>query len=245
VSGVPDALLIPSLSADLSLSMVEKTMEDFIGTNSVHEKAKLQLCCATIRELGRKGYGSLANALARKVAGNNEKTQAADRRTKKVFSALLEGYCGHRELDNAIDLYLEMVGTYDCLPANRSLHMLAELLLQDDKKKETMAKDENNQVHHVSTGNLSKPTQTLTVHDIFQEMKSRAPVTTAIYNMLLSVIAQKQHKIAAIKNLLQEIKGEKAQCNHLTWKALLETARYKRSCFIKLFNGLDFCSHCF
>jgi hypothetical protein len=88
-------------------------------------------------------------------------------------------------------------------------------------------------VHSVASDDKRATTTAMTtagrklkVTELFEEMKARGSVTTAAYNAMLSVVGRKERKLPSLKNLLDEMHAHQVPRNEVTWKTLLESARY-------------------
>jgi pentatricopeptide repeat protein len=226
----------------VSLESIEEEIAVFKRANGLHARAELPLYCVTIRELGRRGCGQLADAMARKVTTTTTPSAGGDDvRQQRIYSALLEGYCMRRQGDEAVALYVEMVEKRNLLPSRRAIHMLMELLTRAPRQSPVRAADEEEveseakgdaSVNSVASDDKCATTTAMTagrklkVTELFEEMKARGSATTAAYNAMLSVVGRKERKLPSLKNLLDEMHAHQVPRNEFTWKTLLESARY-------------------
>ncbi|ELR14161.1 pentatricopeptide repeat domain containing protein [Acanthamoeba castellanii str. Neff] len=225
-------LLLPSLApgrtvpADLSVEAVEEEIAAFKRDTGLNARAEVPLYCVTIRELGRRGCGHLADAIARHHLNiaTATTTTGAELRQQRIYSALLEGHCLRRRADDAAALYLELVERRNVLPSHRALHMLIDLLARrsrahSDGPTTLVMTSAAARMVVLTSATLVK------VAELFEEMKARGHVTTAAYNALLPVVGRKGgRRLPSLKNLLDEMVAHDVPRNELTWKALLESA---------------------
>jgi len=208
--------------------VVEREVERFKGAHgNLHPLAEVPLYCVTVRQLARRGHHSLADSLARKwsVAAAPDGTNADDQgRVRRIFSALLEGHCMHRQVGKAVGIYRELVEIHDSLPLRRSLHMLMDLLASRQLKAASLQEGGDRdrlrgQVpsHRASDG--------LSVPQVFKELRTRQGFpTTAACNILLRVVESDGQ---SWKNILDEMKTNGVPCNGLTWSTILPFSRSK------------------
>lgn len=228
--------------ADLSVEAVEEEIAAFKRDTGLNARAEVPLYCVTIRELVRRGCGHLADAIARRHLNTTAATAAAttdagaELRQQRIYSALLEGHCLRRRADDAAALYLELVERRNVLPSHRALHMLLDLLArpQPRPQRRTDGDADDDDVSGSKNGggagadvSSAGARREVKVAELFEEMKARGHVTTAAYNALLPVVGRKGgRRLPSLKNLLDEMVAHDVPRNELTWKALLESARY-------------------
>lgn len=228
-------------ATEQTVDSVVQNIAEFKRANQLHDLAEVPLYCVTIRELGKRGHTKLAQTLARKVIdekaalGQSDSGPGVEDNGKsvdvRIYSALLEGFCMRRATNDAISLYTEAIEKHNILPSTRALHMMMEMLISDRLNRKRSSQSIETEVTSSDAKSTSKratedqPPLSLTVADIYEEMKSRGKVTIAAYNMLLPIIGDKERKISSLKNILSEITASKVACNQLTWKALLTSAR--------------------
>jgi pentatricopeptide repeat protein len=244
--GAVCAVRVVCVRADLSVEAVEEEIAAFKRDTGLNARAEVPLYCVTIRELGRRGCGHLADAIARRHLNTTATTAAAaaaaaadaaaELRQQRIYSALLEGHCLRRRADDAAALYLELVERRNVLPSHRALHMLLDLLARPQPRPQRRTDgyaDEDDVSGSKSGGGAGDDVSSagagreVKVAELFEEMKARGHVTTAAYNALLPVVGRKGgRRLPSLKNLLDEMVAHDVPRNELTWKALLESARY-------------------